>query len=159
MSVIINELSKADKSVKQKLQEVIEKSMEELLPGVKTNAVVTFCDNNYIKELNSQFRNIDSETDVLSFPLLMSDSPGEVIYSPLDRDPETGELMLGDIVISVEKAKEQAEEYGHSLEREICYLGVHSVLHLMGYDHMEEDDKRQMREKEEEILKMLGVER
>jgi probable rRNA maturation factor len=139
--------------------QAIEASLKELLPGVDTNVVFTLCDNEYIKMLNFKYRKKDSETDVLSFPLLMSDIPGKVSYTPLDMDPDTQELILGDIIISIEKAKQQAEEYGHSLERELSYLAVHSVLHLIGYDHMADTDKKKMREKEEEIMTMLGLER
>lgn len=100
-----------------------------------------------IQELNAEYRNIDKETDVLSFPML---------EFPEDEDMLTYEtgipVMLGDIVISTTRAAEQAEEYGHSLEREICYLSVHSVLHLLGYDHMEEDEKRVMRAREKAIM-------
>ncbi len=99
---------------------------------------VTFTDNENIRELNKEYRDIDRETDVLSFPM--------------DEDD-----MLGDIVISLEKAKEQAEEYGHSIEREISFLCVHSCLHLLGYDHeTSEEDEREMFAKQEEILKQIG---
>ena len=99
---------------------------------------VTFTDNENIRELNKEYRDIDRETDVLSFPM--------------DEDD-----MLGDIVISLEKAKEQAEEYGHSIEREISFLCVHSCLHLLGYDHeTSEEDEKEMFAKQEEVLKKIG---
>ncbi len=99
---------------------------------------VTFTDNEIIRELNKEYRDIDRETDVLSFPM--------------DEDD-----MLGDIVISLEKAKEQAEEYGHSIEREISFLCVHSCLHLLGYDHeTSEEDEKTMFAKQEEVLKEIG---
>ena len=103
--------------------------------------------------LNVKYRKIHSATDVLSFPLLLSEIPGTVSYSPIDINPETEELLLGDIVISIEKAESQAQEYGHSLERELCYLSVHSVLHLLGYDHMDEGDKKIMRARRRDIEK------
>ena len=111
---------------------------------------VTFVDDEQIKEYNNEYRDIDKSTDVLSFPL------GEnVIY---DTNPETGNKMLGDIVISVEHAVAQGELYGHGLRREIAYLTVHSMLHLLGYDHVDEGiQKAQMREKEEVILTKLGL--
>ena len=111
---------------------------------------VTFVDDKQIKEYNNQFRNIDRSTDVLSFPL------GEDgIY---DINPATGNKMLGDIVISVEHAVAQGELYGHGLRREIGYLTVHSMLHLLGYDHVDEGiEKAKMREKEEVILTKLGL--
>ncbi|MBQ4258377.1 MAG: rRNA maturation RNase YbeY [Clostridia bacterium] len=113
---------------------------------------VRFVDNEMIRELNREHRNIDKATDVLSFPL------GE--NGEYDVNPDTGAFMLGDIVISVEKAMEQAEEYGHSLEREIAFLSVHSMLHLLGYDHVNGGiEAVHMREKEEEVLTQLGLKR
>jgi len=112
---------------------------------------VTIVDNETIKELNSQTRGIDRETDVLSFPLGENDEY-EVNYA-------NDALLLGDIVISLPKALEQAQEYGHSAEREIAFLTVHSMLHLLGYDHIEEDDRVVMRAREEEILNYMGITR
>ncbi len=112
---------------------------------------VTVVDNETIKELNSQTRGIDRETDVLSFPL-GENGEYEVNYA-------TDALLLGDIVISLPKALEQAQEYGHSTEREIAFLTVHSMLHLLGYDHIEEDDRVVMRAREEEILNCMGITR
>lgn len=111
---------------------------------------VTLVNDDEIHRLNLEFRNIDKSTDVLSFPL------GE--NGEYDVNPENGCLMLGDVIISVEHALRQAEEFGHSKEREIAYLTVHSVLHLLGYDHVDEaEEKRIMRMKEEETLKILGL--
>lgn len=113
---------------------------------------VTFVDNNSIRELNAQYRNKDMPTDVLSFPL------GENgIY---DKNEDTGASMLGDIVISMEKAMEQAELYGHALQREVAFLTVHSMLHLLGYDHEAGGlEAVRMREKEEAVLMQLGLPR
>ena len=111
---------------------------------------VTFVNDDQIQEFNSQYRNIDKSTDVLSFPL------GE--NGNYDTNPETGYKMLGDIVISVEHAVSQGELYGHGLRREIAYLTVHSMLHLLGYDHVDEGiEKAKMREKEEIVLSKLGL--
>ena len=110
---------------------------------------VTFTDNEGIRELNRQYRNIDSATDVLSFPM------GE--NGEYDTNLETGAKILGDVVISLEKAKEQSEAFGHSLQREVGYLTAHSVLHLLGYDHVEKLEKVRMREKEELIMERLGL--
>ena len=111
---------------------------------------VTFVNDDEIQKLNLQHRNIDSSTDVLSFPL------GE--NGKYDVNPETGAFLLGDIVISTERAYDQAELYGHSLQREIAFLTVHSMLHLLGYDHENGGlDEMQMFEKQEEILKELGL--
>ncbi len=113
---------------------------------------VRFVDNEIIRELNSQYRNIDRETDVLSFPL------GE--NGVYDVNPANGAALLGDVVISVQKAMEQAEEYGHSLDREIGFLTVHSMLHLLGYDHVNGGlEAVRMREKEETVLTQLGLKR
>ena len=110
---------------------------------------VTFVDNAGIKELNAQYRNKDIETDVLSFPM------GE--NGVWDKNPETGAYILGDVVISMEKARDQAELFGHSLQREVGYLTAHSVLHLLGYDHMEKLERVRMREKEELVMEQLGL--
>lgn len=113
---------------------------------------VTFVDNEQIRELNAEYRNKDSATDVLSFPL------GE--NGEYDVNMETGALLLGDIIISVPRAIEQAEMYGHSLRREIGFLTVHSMLHLLGYDHENEGiEAVRMREKEELVLNKLGLKR
>ena len=104
-----------------------------------------------IREINKQQRNIDKETDVLSFPMFEQE---EILQLP------DGQFdVLGDIVISIEKVKEQAQEYGHSFERELSYMVVHGFYHLMGYDHMVEEDKVKMREKEENILNKLDIKR
>ncbi len=111
---------------------------------------VTLVNDDMIKEMNKKFRNIDSSTDVLSFPL------GE--NGNYDINPETGAKMLGDIVISVEHAMEQANLYGHGIERETAFLTVHSMLHLLGYDHeLGGLEKSIMREKEEKVLEALGL--
>lgn len=113
---------------------------------------VTFTDNEGIRDLNRRFRGIDRETDVLSFPLF--DYDGETDEPPVD------ELvgMLGDVVISLEQAKKQAEEYGHSFERETAFLTVHSMLHLLGYDHEQGgDEEADMRRRQSEILDGMGL--
>ena len=111
---------------------------------------VTFVDDEAIHKLNLEQRNIDSSTDVLSFPL------GE--NGQYDTNPESGAVMLGDIVISVEHAVAQAELYGHSIQREIAFLTVHSMLHLLGYDHVQGGlEETVMREKQDEILDKLGL--
>ncbi len=113
-----------------------------------TEVSVTFTDNEKIKELNSLHRGIDRPTDVLSFPLIDWDEPSDDTSA------------LGDIVISLEMAETQAREYCHSMERETAFLTVHSVLHLLGYDHeISEEDEREMFEKQEEILKIMGLQR
>ena len=111
---------------------------------------ITFCDNERIRELNKKFRNIDKATDVLSFPLFDEESHDGFV-------PEI-DCMLGDIVISLQRAKEQAEEFGHSYERETAFLAVHSVLHLLGYDHeISEADDVDMRKRQSDIMEKIGL--
>ena len=119
---------------------------------------IMLTDDEGIREVNRDMRDLDRATDVLSFPMFTL-SPGEHPDQD-DADPETRRVPLGDMCISVERAQAQAQEYGHSFQREICYLCVHSVLHLLGYDHLDEGEmKRQMRAREEEIMSMLKLER
>ena len=117
---------------------------------------VLFTDDAGIHAINLEQRGVDRPTDVLSFPMFdlqPGDKPGEE-----DEDPDTGRVPLGDMCISLERAQAQAEEYGHSVQRELSYLAVHSVLHLLGYDHMDEGPmKQQMRAREEDILGTLGI--
>ena len=133
--------------------------MEKCPWDAQVNLVLT--DNEEIKRVNIEFRGIERATDVLSFPMADYPVPGD--FSDIEeRDPdafhpETGELMLGDIIISMDKVKEQAKAYGHSNTRELAFLVAHSMLHLMGYDHMEEDEKRIMRQKEENVLEKLKI--
>ena len=112
---------------------------------------VTLVDNARIREMNAEFREIDRETDVLSFPL--GDENG------FEVDPDTDAILLGDIVISLEKAQSQAEEYGHSFKREVAFLVTHSLFHLLGYDHMTEDEEEEMFAKQEKVLQQLGITR
>lgn len=114
-----------------------------------------------IREMNQMFRQIDKATDVLSFPMLNYEKPGD--FSDVEErpeecfNPESGELMLGDIVISKDKVLSQAEAYGHSERREYAFLIAHSMLHLFGYDHMEEDERLEMEQKQREILEKIQI--
>ena len=129
--------------------------------GVKTpcEVDVLITDDEAIHQINLEQRGIDRPTDVLSFPMF-NYLPGQPPADGADADPATGLTPLGDMVISLERARAQAEEYGHPVERELCYLAVHSVLHLLGYDHMDEgEEKAQMRAREEAILGKLGMTR
>lgn len=124
---------------------------------------VLFTDNENIREINREYRQIDTPTDVLSFPMIAFDQ--EADFSHVEEsaedffNPETGELILGDIVVSVEKVAEQAEKYGHSRKRELAFLIAHSMLHLCGYDHMEEEERQRMEQKQREILSGKGYDR
>ena len=129
--------------------------------GVKTpcEVDVLITDDEAIHQINLEQRGVDRPTDALSFPTF-NYLPGQPPADGADADPATGLTPLGDMVISLERARAQAEEYGHPLERELCYLAVHSVLHLLGYDHMDEgEEKAQMRAREEAILGKLGMTR
>ena len=128
---------------------------------VEVNVLLT--NNEEIHEANKDFRNIDRPTDVLSFPMVDYDFPADfslVNESPEGYlNPETDELLLGDIMISVDKVYEQAEEYGHSSKREFAFLIAHSMLHLLGYDHMEDEERVVMETKQEAVLEALGITR
>ncbi len=126
---------------------------------VKLSAEICFCSPEEIKELNAQTRGKDMVTDVLSFPGagVLAGEIVKIKNYPFDIDPENGGVFMGSIMICVERAREQAEEYGHSLNREIYYLAVHGLLHLFGYDHENEQDKKVMREMEELILNKIGA--
>ena len=124
---------------------------------------VIFSDNEGIHEINRSYRQIDAPTDVLSFPLVDYEHPADFDHVEEQAEdyfnPETGELMLGDIILSVDKIVEQAEAYGHSEKRELAFLVAHSMLHLMGYDHMEEEERQVMEAKQSQILDELGITR
>lgn len=127
----------------------------------EVNVLIT--DNQAIQEINKEYRNIDNPTDVLSFPMLEYEEPSDFEHVEETAEdcfnPETGELLLGDIVVSVDKVEEQAEKYGHSQTRELAFLIAHSMLHLCGYDHMEEEERIVMEKKQEEILNQGGYQR
>jgi len=144
--------------IKSTVLKCIEKTMEYENCDFDAEVSVTFVDNEEIREINRQERNIDKATDVLSFPMLEFDENGDIINSDFDFDEDF--VMLGDIVISAEKAREQAEEYGHSFIREVAFLTVHSMLHLLGYDHINnEDEEKVMFKKQDEILNLLNITR
>lgn len=144
----------------EKYEEIISKVLnkcfeEENLPQNKLSVSIMLTDLKNIRSLNCKHRNIDKETDVLSFPMFEKE---EIDKKVAKNDFQT-EDILGDMVICIPKVEEQAKEYGHSFERELSYMVVHSFYHLMGYDHMEEKPKKEMRQKEEYILKQLGITR
>lgn len=122
---------------------------EEGADGARAEVSLTIVSPAEIKELNACYRGVDSVTDVLSFPQ----------FESAEAFPPVGELVLGDVVICAEQARCQAEEFGHSLERELVYLFVHSMLHLLGYDHMDEEEKRVMRAKEEHVMEHVSLRR
>ena len=133
---------------------VIEKCFGvERLENLNLYISITLTTPSEIRTINNEFRNIDKATDVLSFPMFEKNEIDEMVKLGSNEIPET----IGDIVISVDRVKEQAEEYGHSFERELAYMVVHGFYHLMGYDHMVEEDKVVMRAKEENVLNLLNI--
>lgn len=144
-------------------QEVINEALEfENCPyEAEINLLIT--DNNQIQQMNKEFRQIDAPTDVLSFPLIDYENPSDFTgmedYEEDYFNPDSGELMLGDIVISADKVIEQAEAFGHSVKREFAFLIAHSMLHLLGYDHMTESEEIVMTGKQEAILERLHITR
>ena len=147
------------------IKEILDMVMQEVLLAencpyeAQVNLLIT--NNDGIREYNRQYRNIDNPTDVLSFPMITFEQ--EADFSVVEKneadyfDPESGELILGDIIISAEKVKEQALKYGHSEKREFAFLTAHSLLHLCGYDHMEADEAKIMEDKQEAVLQKLGI--
>ncbi len=122
---------------------------QEGIDAERVEISLTLVDADEIQQLNRDYRNVDKVTDVLSFPQ----------YDDLNELPEDGEIMLGDVIICRQRAEEQAEEFGHSVEREMVYLFVHSVCHLLGYDHMDDEEKAEMRAKEESVMEQINVTR
>ena len=139
----------------------LERAMENFVDADIPLAVeVVFVDEQEIRSLNAQTRGVDKVTDVLSYPTL-DDIKGKPIYGddyPFDKD-EDGNLIVGSIAVCIKRAKEQATEFGHSFERELHYLIVHGIMHCLGYDHITDEDKAQMREKEEYVLRKLNITR
>ena len=149
--------------IKKILEDVMERVLDEENCPYEAQVNLLITDNQGIWEFNREHRGVDAPTDVLSFPMIPFEA--EADFSVVEEDevayfePESGELLLGDIIISWEKVKEQAEKYGHSVKREFAFLAAHSMLHLCGYDHMVQEEARIMEEKQENILKSLGITR
>uniref|UniRef100_I5AQS4 Endoribonuclease YbeY n=1 Tax=Eubacterium cellulosolvens (strain ATCC 43171 / JCM 9499 / 6) TaxID=633697 RepID=I5AQS4_EUBC6 len=145
--------------------QIVTKILDEEKCPYEAEVSITFVDDEEIRRVNREFRGIDKVTDVLSFPVTQFTPPADFSILEDDEaaadsfDPESGELQLGDILISVSRAMKQAEEYGHSLKREIGFLIAHSVLHLMGYDHMTEEEATVMEKKQARYLEDLGITR
>lgn len=147
MDILINnenEDIKISDSMLKKIEDALEIALDLTGYGQDYEISISVVSPEEIRELNRDYRSVDKETDVLSFPLF---ERGQI--------PSSG--MLGDIVISSQRVKEQAKEFNHSEEREFIYLSIHSLLHLLGYDHIEDDDRLEMRSKEKEIMKKLGI--
>mgnify|MGYP002611463836 CR=1 FL=1 len=164
----INIEYETDKELKLDYENIINRVINEAVDYAKcpyeAEVNVTLTDNDEIKEINAEYRNINNPTDVLSFPMIDYVSPGDfsVLEDGLTEDffnPESGELILGDIILSVDKIIEQAATYGHSQQRELGFLVAHSMLHLFGYDHMQDEEREVMEEKQRDILNMLNLKR
>lgn len=145
MNLLITNNTNENIDMNDKLYDVVKAVLDNEGLSMDYEVSITFVDKDEIHKLNREYRKVDRPTDVLSFPM-----NEEFLIEGMDS-------MLGDIVICMDIAKDQAKEYGHSLDREIMYLTCHSMLHLLGYDHIEEDDKKIMRGKEKEVMKNLGV--
>jgi len=145
------------------LRSVFEKACDYVDCPYECTVNMLLTDDTAIHSMNREFRGIDRATDVLSFPMVDYEAPGNFdgLESHTEEyfEPDSGELLLGDIVISVERAIAQAAEYGHSLKREMAFLTAHSMLHLFGYDHMTDEERMDMEQKQEEILLQLGISR
>lgn len=154
---------KLDISWEEIIRQIVEAALDYEGCPYEAEVNVVLTDNEGIRQINKEYRTIDAPTDVLSFPMLEFETPSD--FGGVEEDfadcfnPETGELMLGDIMVSVDKVEEQAEKYGHSKERELAFLVAHSMLHLCGYDHMEEEERLVMEEKQKEILESSGYNR
>ncbi len=146
------------------IQKVVAEALDYEGCPYEAEVSVLLTEDEALRQMNAQFRSLDKTTDVLSFPAVAFPAQGD--FSCLEEPeaelcfhPETGELMLGDIAISVSKIREQAAAYGHSLERELAFLVAHSMFHLMGYDHLEEAEREIMEQKQREVLDRLGITR
>ena len=154
MFEIIYQDIEENKEYEDTIKKVLEQCFkEEKLENSKLYITITLTNSENIRKTNKEYRNIDKATDVLSFPMYEK----EELEEKIAKQHYEHEDVLGDIVISIEKVEEQAKEYGHSFERELSYMLVHGFYHLMGYDHIEEEDKKKMRPKEEKILNTLKI--
>ncbi len=149
------------------IQEILDKIMDAVMDmencPYETTVNLLLTDNEGIREYNKNYRDLDQETDVLSFPNIPFDKEGDFAGVEADEadyfDPDSGELVLGDIILSVDRVLSQAQEYGHSVLREFAFLTAHSMFHLCGYDHMEEQEAAVMEQKQEAVLTKLGITR
>ena len=158
---------KLDVDYEDIINRVVEEAVDYEKCPYEVQVQVILTDNEAIHGINKEYREVDRPTDVLSFPMINYEKPAD--FDGLEKDmnnnpedyfdPDSGELVLGDIIISVEKVMEQAESYGHTKERELGFLVAHSMMHLFGYDHMEEDEAAVMEAKQSEVLEKLGITR
>lgn len=144
-----------------KVEQVINKALDTEEVPYEVEVSLSVVNKDEIHEINKEHREIDRPTDVLSFPQIEPEKIGYINWDGMDftdcTNYDTEEVILGDIILCEDIAREQAESYGHSLEREVCFLVAHSMLHLLGYDHMTDEDEKQMFSKQESILESLGI--
>lgn len=162
----VTEIVWKDIQQNEELEAIIEKVIQKCFEVEHINPTslyicVTLTNPKNIREINKQYRNIDKETDVLSFPMFERSELDQMIEQNSDSCIEEGILqdIMGDIIISIDRVEEQANEYGHGFDREFAYMLVHGFYHLRGYDHMTDDEKKEMREKEENVLSQLNITR
>lgn len=145
----------------KKVEAVINRCLDEEDVPYESEVSLTVVDLDVIHEINKEHRDVDRPTDVLSFPQIEPETIGKIAWEHIDiagcTNYDTEEIMLGDIILCDAKAKEQAENYGHSLEREVCFLVAHSMFHLLGYDHMTPEDEKVMVSKQESVLQYLSI--
>lgn len=145
----------------EKVEQVVNRCLDEEKVPYEVEVSLSVVDLNRIHEINKDYRQVDRPTDVLSFPQIEPWHIGYINWDQVDFSGcvnfDTDEVMLGDIILCAEKANEQAESYGHSLEREVCFLVAHSMFHLLGYDHMTEEDEKSMVTKQESVLQYLSI--
>ena len=170
MSVLFSYETDADLGVgdyEELIKDVISAVLESEGCPYEAEVNVTIGDDETIRIINRDFRDIDKETDVLSFPAVEFGTPGdfEGMAAEFEENsfmyfnPDTGELMLGDMILSADRVQKQAEEYGHSRKRELAFLVAHSMFHLLGYDHMEPEEAQVMEKRQEEVLEQMGITR
>ena len=163
MSLVIeNEVDvKFDFDYEELITDVVNYALDYIKCPYESEVNVTLTNNEEIHKINKEFREIDRPTDVLSFPMIQYETPGDfdIVESCEDfyLNPDSGEMILGDIIISTDKVFSQAEEYGHSPKRELAFLVAHSMLHLFGFDHIDDEERKDMEKRQNEILDALGI--
>ena len=161
MKILIEDLQdkiKLDDEIRTLISKAVVLSLESENVIIDSQVSIYFVDNERIKEINKEQRNIDRPTDVLTFPMAEFCN-GKLNLKTGDIDMDEGLLVLGDIIVSLERAKEQAEVYGHSLEREVLFLITHGMYHILGYDHLDDETHKEMISKQEKILNRLNLKR